>query len=86
MTEKETYQKTAKAMKEMTFAEKEKLAAKVRTKANHYKQGAIKRKFKMGRGTVEPGAYIKKMNESKVHKKTNRADTSGFKSGVQALI
>lgn len=85
-TEKKTYAITRKAMKEMTYAEKEKLAAKVRNKKNHYQQGALKRKFKMKPGKVEPGTYISKMNESKVHKKTNPAKASNFKLGVEALI
>lgn len=64
-TEKTTYMKTKEAMKQMSFAEKERLAAKVRGKSAHYRQGALKRKFKMGRGNVEPGAFIKKLNEAR---------------------
>lgn len=85
-TEKKTYAITKQAMKEMTYAEKEKLAAKVRNKKNHYSQGALKRKFKMKPGKVEPGAYISRMNDSKVHKKTNPAKASNFKLGVEALL
>lgn len=85
-TEKVTYKKTRVAMKEMTYAEKEALAKKVRSKSINYKRGAIKRKFKMGREKVEPGALIQRMNESKIKRKTNPASSSNFRSGVEALI
>lgn len=86
-TEKETYKKTHKAMKEMSYAEKEKLVAKVRTKSNHYKQGVLKRKFKMGRGTVEPGTYLRKLNESKAMRKSEPSKVlSKERLGIMGLI
>ena len=70
-TEKKTYQVTKKAMKVMPLSEKEKLAAKVKT--NHYAQGALKRKFKMGRVHLKTGDLITRMNESKSsQKQTNK--------------
>jgi len=70
-TEKTTYKVTRKAMKVMPLSEKEKLVAKV--KANHYKSGALKRKFKMGRVHHKAGDFIARMNESKSSvKKTNK--------------
>lgn len=85
-TEKETYKKTRIAMKEMSYSEKEALTKKLRMKKLNYKSGAIKRKFKMKPGKVEPGVYISKMNESKIQRKTNPAKTSDFKLDVEALI
>lgn len=72
-SEKKTYAVTRKAMKEMTYAEKEKLAAKVRNKKIHYSQGSLKRRYKMGRGKVEPGVLLQKFNEAKSKKKTQSA-------------
>lgn len=65
-SERTTYKKTRKVMKELSYAEKEKLAAKVRMKKIHYKLGAAKRRHKISRSDkVEPGDMIRKNNESK---------------------
>lgn len=53
MTEKEVYKKTAKT--KITEGEQNKLIAKLRKKTNHYKVGAYKRKFKLGRRDLQPG-------------------------------
>lgn len=86
-TEATTYKKTEEAMKQMSYGEKMALANKVRSKKLHYTQGAIKRKLGVSRHEkLIPGSLIQKMNEQKVVKKNNQPNTSGFKSGVQALI
>ena len=86
MTEKETYKKTRKAMKEMSYAEKEKLAAKVRNKKIHYSSGSLKRKFKMGRGNVEPGAFLKKFNETKHQKKSISQSPSLRRIAIDGMV
>ena len=82
-TEKVTYKVTRRAMKNMPLSEKEKLAAKV--KANHYKSGDLKRKFKMGRVHHKAGDFIMRMNESKSSIKTN-SKPSLRKIAVDGLI
>ena len=62
MTEKDVYKKSAKT--KIPIAEQHKLIAKLRHKKIHYKQGALKRKFKIKRGdSMEPGDFIRKSNE-----------------------
>jgi hypothetical protein len=85
-SEKTIQKKTQIDMSKMSWSEKEVLTKKVRMKKLNWKGGALKRKFKMGPGKVEPGSYLAKVNESKVHKKTNPAVASDFESGVKALI
>ena len=79
-TEKKTYKVTRKAMKTMPLSEKDKLVAKV--KGIHQKQGALKRKFKMGCGKVEPGAFLKKYKELKTMKKSG----SNERLGIMGLV
>lgn len=62
-TEKQTYKATAKT--KIPPAEQTKLLAKLRMKSLNYKEGAIKRKFKMGKVSSKPGDLITRMNESK---------------------
>ena len=69
-TEKTTYKVTRKAMKVMPLSEKEKLANKV--KGLHYKQGAFKRKFKMGRVHLKTGELIERMNQSRFSEKQTK--------------
>lgn len=83
-TEKKTYKVTRTAMKEMTYAEKEKLAAKVRNKKIHYSEGALKRKFKMGRGSVAPGEYFNKSKQPV--RKSVKSKQGNFRAGVMGLI
>lgn len=74
-------------MKEMSYGEKEKLAAKVRNKKIHYKQGSLKRRYKMGRGKVEPGVLLQKFNESKTHMKNRSAKgISKQRLGIMGLV
>lgn len=72
MTEKQVYKRTG--VTKIKDTEIPQLLSKVRMKALNYKGGAIKRKFKMGRGTTAPGDFISKMNESKSEtiKKSNK--------------
>ncbi len=64
MTEKEVYKKTAKT--KIPIQEQHKLIAKLRHKNMRYKQGALKRKFKMKRGaSMKPGDFINQMNAQK---------------------
>ena len=69
-TEKTTYKVTRKVMKNMPVSEQDKLVARV--KANHYKSGALKRKFKMGRVHHKAGDFIERMNESKSSQKQTK--------------
>ncbi len=65
MTEKQVYKRSAKT--KISSEEQQKLLKKLRHKKIHYKQGALKRKFKMKRGEkVEPGMFIQKMNAKKL--------------------
>ena len=57
MTEKTVYKKTAKT--KIPEGEQHKLLAKLRHKKLNYKMGAMKRKYKLGRGSQEPGTFIK---------------------------
>lgn len=61
MTEKEVYKKSRKT--KILPQEQSQLLAKLRGKKIHYKQGALKRKFKMK--TATPGDFISRMNDSK---------------------
>lgn len=64
MTEKAVYKASAKT--KIPLMEQHKLIAKLRHKKLHYKQGAIKRRFKIKQGEkVEPGSFISKMNSQK---------------------
>lgn len=63
MTEKQVYKKTAKT--KIPEAEQNKLIAKLKNKTRNYKVGALKRKYKLGRGDVEPGTFINKINSQK---------------------
>jgi hypothetical protein len=85
-TEKATYKKTAKAMKEMSYSEKVKLADSIHRKSIHYRQGSLKRKLKLGRGKVVPGTFYKKYNELKFQNKQNRRNKiSPRKLGIMGL-
>lgn len=65
MTEKQVYKKTAKT--KISPQEQALLIAKLRTKKIHYKEGALKRKFKIARGEkTEPGTFIRKANDAKL--------------------
>lgn len=73
-TEKEVYKATAKT--KIPPAEQNKLIAKLRMKNINQKQGAVKRKFKMGKEPTKPGDLISKMNESKKSNiKSNNSST-----------
>ncbi len=64
MTEREVYKKTAKT--KISPMEQTQLISKLRNKKLHYKQGSLKRKFKMDRNEkVEPGTFLTKYNGSK---------------------
>lgn len=65
MKEKEVANKADKETLQMSPAEKNALVAKVRGKKLHYKQGAMKRKFKLGRMDAEPGTFISQVNENR---------------------
>lgn len=67
--EKTIKKKTKIDMSKMSYGEKEALTKKIRIKKLNYKSGAIKRKFKMKPGNVEPGEYIKRVNESKASRR-----------------
>lgn len=77
--------KTKEAVREMSFAEKQSLVAKLRSKHNHYAQGVIKRKLQI-HGKTQPGSLISAMNEQKVARKPNQSSSSNFKLGVEGLI
>lgn len=62
-TEKKVYKSSQKT--KISPMEQSKLISKLRMKSLNYKSGAMKRKFKMGNGKTEAGAFITKMNESK---------------------
>jgi hypothetical protein len=85
-TEKVTYKVTKRAMKEMSYAEKEKLVAKVRNKKNHYSQGAFKRKFKMGRVHLKVGDLISRMNESRPSDKKINSKPSLRRIAIDGMI
>lgn len=85
-SEKKTYAITRKAMKEMSYVEKQKLAAKVRNKKTHYAQGALKRKFKMGNHKVEPGEFIKKFNETRRQKRSSSKSISLRRISIDGLV
>jgi hypothetical protein len=64
MTEKQVYRRTAKT--KISPSEQSKLVSKLRSKAIHYKEGAMKRKFKLkATDRIEAGSYISKANEIK---------------------
>lgn len=69
MSERDVKNKADRETDMMSPAEKQMLVAKVRNKKMHYKQGAMKRKFKMGRSETKPGDFISKMNQSKLTRK-----------------
>jgi hypothetical protein len=83
-TEKTTYKVTRKVMKNMPVSEQDKLAAKV--KANHYKSGALKRKFKMGRAHHKAGDFITRMNESKSSIKKTNSKPSLRRISIDGLV
>lgn len=83
-TEKVTYKVTRRAMKTMPLSEKEKLVAKV--KSNHYKSGALKRKFKMGRVHHKAGDFITRMNESKSSEKQTNSKPSLRRVAIDGLV
>lgn len=65
MTEKQVYKKSAKT--KLSYAEEQKMLAKLRNRKLNYKTGAIKRKLSITKGeSVKPGDLIAKMNAQKV--------------------
>ena len=84
MTEKEVYKKSAKT--KISPMEQSKLLAKVRTKAIHQKEGAIKRKFKMGNVKTNPGDLITKMNEQKGSITRNKKSLSKQQVAIWGMI
>lgn len=86
-SEKQIQKKTKIDMSKMSYKQKEALTKKVRMKKLNYKGGALKRKFKMGPGKVEPGAYIKKVNESKTMRKSEPSQSvSRERLGIMGLV
>jgi len=85
-TEKETYKKTRQAMKKMSLSEERALANKVKRKSIHYSQGALKRKFKMGRGKVEPGVMYKKYKETISKRSSSSPKNSVRKISIMGLV
>ena len=83
-TEKTTYKVTRKVMKNMPVSEQDKLVARV--KANHYKSGALKRKFKMGRVHHKAGDFITRMNESKSSEKQTNSKPSLRRIAIDGMI
>ncbi len=69
MSERDVKNKADRETNQMSQVEKERLVAKVRNKKMHYKQGAMKRKFKMGRSDTKPGDFIRKANEAGLSKR-----------------
>ena len=70
---------------QMSPAEQSRMIAKLRNKKINYKEGAIKRKFKMGAVTAKPGDFISRMNESKRASKTNQKSTPKTNIGIMGL-
>ena len=83
-TEKEVYKATAKT--KISPAEQTKLIAKLRMKGLNEKAGAIKRKFKMGKGTNKPGELITRMNEEKSNIKSNSNNPSKQRIAILGLV
>jgi predicted SprT family Zn-dependent metalloprotease len=83
-TEKQVYKATAKT--KISFAEQQKLIAKLRGKKLNYQSGAIKRKFKMGKVNSKPGDFISKMNESKINRVKNNQSVSKTKLEIMGLM
>ncbi len=52
---------------------------------NGYKVGALKRKFKLGKGDFAPGTLINKMNEAKQQKPLKEVD-SKTKLAIKGLV
>lgn len=85
MTEKTIYKKSAKT--KIPLHEQEKLLSKLRMKKLNYKGGAIKRKYKMGRGATKPGELISKMNEQKRSNiKSNNKTISKTRLAIMGLV
>lgn len=63
MTEKQVYKKTSKS--KISHAEQSRLISKLRMSKINKKAGSLKRKFKMGKVSTNPGDFISKMNETK---------------------
>lgn len=63
LTEKQVYKKTAKT--KISEGEQNKLIAKLRRKTTHYKVGAYKRKFKLGRRNLQPGELFNQSRSQK---------------------
>src|ERR1700749_1003791 len=85
MTEKKIYKETAKT--KLSYADQQAMLSKLRMKKLNYKGGAIKRKFKMKPGKVEPGEYIKRMNESKSKRESgSRGDISKERLSIIGLV
>lgn len=61
--------KTHRDDMKMSYEDKNRLLAKIRMKKLNYRVGVIKRKYKMDPANVEPGAMIRKANESKLSRR-----------------
>jgi len=83
-TEKVTYKVTRKAMKNMPESEQDKLVSRV--KGVHYREGALKRKFKMGRVHHKAGDFITRMNESKSSSKQTNSKPSLRRIAVDGMV
>lgn len=87
MSEKDVANKADRDTIQMSPAEKNALVAKVRGKKLHYKQGAMKRKFKLGRMEAKPGTFIDQMNEiKKKDYKSNNQSLSKRDLSIRGLI
>ena len=84
MTEREVYKKSAKT--KISPMEQSKLISKLRTKAINQKEGAIKRKFKMGNAPTQPGDLITKMNEQKESIIRNKKSLSKTQLAIYGMI
>lgn len=86
MSEKDVANKADTETLQMTPAQKSALVAKIRGKKLHYKQGAMKRKFKLGRMEAKPGTFIDQMNIKKKEFKSNNRSLSQKQVAIRGLI
>lgn len=84
MTEKQVYKKSAKT--KIPEGEQLRLVAKLRNKSRNYKLGALKRRYKLGRGDTKPGDLINLVNRQKEDVKSNNQPISKTRLSIMGLV
>ncbi len=84
MAEKEVYKKSAKT--KIPPMEQHKLLSKLRNRTRNYKVGALKRKFKLGRGDTKPGEFISKVTNSSPYAEGVKETVNPTQIGIRGLI